>query len=98
MIARLISWLVDLLVLFFLIRLISRLFSSSPRKTAPRSQPRTPERLGGTLVRDPHCGTYVPESRAIRSGSGASTLFFCSTACRDAYAASHPAARRASGA
>ena len=49
-------------------------FSGRPRPVG--------ERAGGTLVRDPNCGTYIPESRAIAAGS----LRFCSTACRDAYA------------
>ena len=39
------------------------------------------ERAGGTLVRDPNCGTFIPESRAVVAGA----LRFCSTACRDAY-------------
>ena len=86
--ARLISWLFDLLVLWLIVRSISRLFGQRPK--APRGQQRQRtkpvERLGGTLVRDPQCGTYVPESRAIRGGTGDQMQFFCSTTCRDAYA------------
>jgi YHS domain-containing protein len=44
-----------------------------------------PERLGGTLVRDPHCGTYILESTALQVRAGHETLHFCSAACRDAY-------------
>jgi hypothetical protein len=47
------------------------------------------ERKGGTLVRDPNCGTYIPEARAITLGSGSHALHFCSAACRDAYTAAH---------
>jgi YHS domain-containing protein len=57
--------------------------SGSPPRSRPSNS--TPERSGGTLVRDPQCGTYIPESRAIRVGSGDRTLYFCSNACRDAY-------------
>ncbi|OYV97325.1 MAG: hypothetical protein B7X11_06520, partial [Acidobacteria bacterium 37-65-4] len=48
-----------------------------------------PERVGGQLVRDPQCGTYVPESSAITVTREGETLHFCSDTCRDAYAAAH---------
>jgi hypothetical protein len=62
-----------------------------PRAAGPRPAPPPQERLGGTLVRDPQCGTYVPESRAVIVGTGADRLTFCSTACRDAYQAARKA-------
>jgi len=37
------------------------------------------------LVRDPVCGVYVLPSKAITSGSGASTTYFCSEKCRRAW-------------
>jgi len=87
---RLITWLFDLLIIMMILRAVSRLFSGT-RSSAP-SQPRQRaasqkpvERIGGTLVRDPQCGTYIPESSAIRAGTGENAVFFCSTACRDAY-------------
>jgi YHS domain-containing protein len=40
-------------------------------------------------VRDPQCGTYLPQTRAIRVGSGSDAQYFCSAACRDAYRAAH---------
>jgi hypothetical protein len=91
----LIEWLADALVLFLIIRAIMRLVTGGRPKRAPRPAPRTAERAGGTLVRDPQCGTYVPESRAVRAGAGANLLYFCSTGCRDAYQA---ASRAAAGA
>jgi uncharacterized protein len=92
---RLLQFLFDVLVAIVVIRLISRLLfrsrSATRRGTAP---PQTPERSGGTLVRDPQCGTYIPESRAIRVRDGNGYLFFCSPVCRDAYAtSSQPAAQ-----
>jgi uncharacterized protein len=82
---RLVAFLLDALVLFFIIRTVVRLVTG-PRPPQRASRPASPpERAGGTLVRDPQCGTYVPESRAIRVGSGDRTLYFCSTTCRDAY-------------
>jgi uncharacterized protein len=84
--ARLLSWVLDVIVVLLIARAVLRLLFGS-RTPAARPDRRAPERLGGTLVRDPQCGTYVPESRAIRVGSGAHALYFCSPDCRDAYAA-----------
>ena len=39
------------------------------------------------LVRDPVCGTFVMPSRALTSGSGANTRYFCSEKCRQDYSA-----------
>jgi hypothetical protein len=82
---RLAGFLLDALVLFFIVRMILRLVTGGRPARSPRSPASTPERSGGTLVRDPQCGTYIPESRAIRVGSGDRTQYFCSTDCRDAY-------------
>jgi hypothetical protein len=83
--ARLIEFLADALTLLFVVRLIVRFFATGAPARGRPAAPRAEERAGGTLVRDPHCGTYIPESRAIRAGSGDQTVYFCSTACRDAY-------------
>jgi YHS domain-containing protein len=94
MLVRLLEFLLDALVAFFIIRLILRLLFSG-RASSSRPPSRPPERSGGTLVRDPQCGTFIPESSAIQVRTGGTVLFFCSTACRDAYAArSHPPAKQ----
>jgi YHS domain-containing protein len=77
-------WIVRILVILLLIRMALRLLF--PRGLKSPRPSRGPElRSGGTLVRDPHCGTYLPQSRALTTGSGESTLYFCSAECRDAY-------------
>ena len=38
------------------------------------------------LVRDPVCGTFVLPSKALTSGSGSNTRYFCSEKCRQDYA------------
>ena len=38
------------------------------------------------LVRDPVCGTFVMPSKALTSGSGSGTRYFCSEKCRQDYA------------
>jgi hypothetical protein len=89
-VARLISWLLDAIVLYMVFRTVARLLTgggTAQRRSASSAgpQPKRPERVGGTLVRDPQCGTYIPEGSAVRLQSGDHTLYFCSTACRDAY-------------
>lgn len=78
---------VRVLIILLIVRVIVSFFvqrrRSSPR--APQRPRGTAEVSGGTLVRDPHCGTYIPESKAVLSGG----LFFCSTTCRDAWATAH---------
>ena len=37
---------------------------------------------GVRMVRDPVCGTYVVPSRALSSGQGETTTYFCSEECR----------------
>lgn len=49
------------------------------------------QRPGGTspsvgLVRDPVCGTFILPSKALTSGSGSDTRYFCSEKCRKDYA------------
>jgi hypothetical protein len=87
---RLLPWILEAIVLFFVIRMVlqtlgrgRRVQRGKPR--SPEAQSHVPERLGGTLVRDPHCGTYILESTALQVRAGHETLHFCSAACRDAY-------------
>ena len=37
------------------------------------------------LVRDPVCGTFILPSKALTSGSGTNTRYFCSEKCRRDY-------------
>ena len=39
------------------------------------------------MVQDPHCGTYVPQSEALRLRHRGQDLYFCSKQCRDAFLA-----------
>jgi YHS domain-containing protein len=48
--------------------------------SGPRSS-RTPER-GTRMVRDPICGTFVVQSRALSADSRGQTAWFCSDECR----------------
>jgi hypothetical protein len=87
---NLLSWIFRLLLVMFVVRLIvSAIFGGRSRQTRQTPPAGPPERAGGTLVRDPQCGTYLPQTRAIRLGSGSDAQYFCSAACRDAYRAAH---------
>ena len=52
------------------------------RRPAP---PPSHSREGEEMVRDPHCGTFVPRGDAVSAVIGGERRYFCSTACRDAY-------------
>jgi uncharacterized protein len=94
----LLVWLLRVLLITMIIRVVFGFFSqlSAPRsRRAPGPAPRPKERAGGTLVRDPQCGTYIPAARALSSGSGPDLQYFCSEDCRRAYLAAHPRAHSA---
>jgi uncharacterized protein len=78
-------WIVRLLVILLIVRLVMRALASRRLEPTRRSQP--PQRIGGTLVRDPQCGTYIPEARAVILRAGSGTVHFCSSTCRDAWTA-----------
>ena len=93
---RFLPWILRALVLLMVLRYVLRLLF--PQRQVPgqaqRGAARPPERLGGELVRDPQCGTYVPKAKALAVGSGSSTLYFCSAACQAAYDEAHAARAR----
>jgi YHS domain-containing protein len=90
---RILFWIVRALAILLLIRIILRSLFGSRRPAAraqgapgPGGRPQAQERIGGELVRDPNCGTYIPKARALVVGSGDAAQYFCSTECREAYA------------
>lgn len=88
---RILAWVVRALAILLLLRMVLRMLFGDrrPQKRPAGPQSRNPERLGGELVRDPQCGTYIPKTSAIVSGSGEAVQYFCSTTCRDAYVTAH---------
>lgn len=92
----LLLWMFRILILLIVIRFIVVMVrsamvaaggGSAQGPARARRSKREPERIGGTLVRDPQCGTYLPEDRAITVRSGSSAHHFCSVACRDQWEA-----------
>jgi len=83
-----ILWIARALIFLLLLRMVLSMVFGSVRSRP--SQPRagragSPERVGGELVRDPNCGTYIPKASAVVMGSGADAKYFCSDKCRNEY-------------
>ena len=77
-----------LLFFLFLRSLLVRLFSSRRkpvRRPAANQAPSPPQRTGGTLYKDPVCGTYVSGDSAVTLTLNGETLYFCSRECWDKY-------------
>jgi YHS domain-containing protein len=88
----LLLWIVRILGVLLLVRVLLRLLFGNrvvpSRRSGGWPGGRAPEsKAGGELVRDPHCGTYVPKARAIAASVGNETAYFCSATCRDTYLA-----------
>jgi YHS domain-containing protein len=92
------GWLIRLLLFLLLIVLVlqalGKLFqgffegvTGQPSKRRARGGP--PSR-GHAMVRDPICGTFVVQSRALTAARGGETAWFCSEHCRREWQAERP--------
>ena len=82
-------WIVRALVLLFILRFVLRLLMPAKAPRVGSTVRKGSLREGGTLVRDPQCGTYVPRTSPFSIGRGESAVAFCSVACRDAWQVAH---------
>jgi YHS domain-containing protein len=84
-----IKFLVWIVVLFVLWRLGWRLIKGVLVGLGYQPPPSGPARAADSvgLVRDPVCGTFVMPAKALTSGSGSDTRYFCSDKCRRDYGA-----------
>ena len=80
------GWLVRLLIAVLIIRALWSFFAgifagaSDPRRrTAGKADKSLP------LARDPVCGTFVQQSRALEARAGGQVHYFCSEKCRQAF-------------
>ena len=78
-IAWLLRFLLGLLVVWVVWRLLSRMVDGA---AGPR---RVPPQRAVPLVRDPVCGTFVDQSRALTTKRGGAVHYFCSEGCRREY-------------
>jgi uncharacterized protein len=83
---RMLVWAFRILIIMFIMRLVLRaIFPRRTGRAARKPSARVAERAGGALVRDPQCGTYIPQAGAVSAGGTAGAVFFCSDRCRDAW-------------
>ncbi|MBI3597687.1 MAG: transcriptional regulator [Nitrospirae bacterium] len=72
-----------ILILSFILYLVVRLLIGFSYLSSQRRKRQ--EQLGGEMVKDPICDTYVPKSRAIEKNVNGQTIYFCSQECIDAF-------------
>ena len=77
-----VGWLIRLLLLFFVLRALSRLWQGILQGMQP---PRDEQPVAVPLARDPVCGTFVVPAKALTGGTGADVRYFCSENCRRTY-------------
>jgi YHS domain-containing protein len=84
-------WVIRYLLLFLLVMLVVRAIwrlIGGIVDGAARGGSGVPRR-GTPMVRDPVCGTFVVQSRALSATAGGMTAWFCSDACRVQWTARH---------
>ena len=81
------GWILRIILFLIVIRLVLRFVHGLVQGLGSGSSSggRRPPRAAEQLVRDPVCGTYLPRTRALTTGSGAALRYFCSEQCREAY-------------
>lgn len=79
---------IRLLMLGLLFYLGYTLFRSIIRSLIWRraDPPASKSSRGEEMVQDPHCGTYLPRGDALEKTVRGEKRYFCSKACRDAFA------------
>ena len=78
-----IAWLLRILLGLLVVRVVWRLLSGMVGRAAgPR---RVPPQRAVPLVRDPVCGMFVDQSRALTTKRGGAVQYFCSEGCRREY-------------
>ena len=69
------------LLLCVVIRTAWRFLEGVVEGSSPAPGGRVPQ-VNGKMVKDPVCGTYVVQTRALTASRGDETAWFCSDACR----------------
>jgi len=72
------------LFLSLIIKAAVALFGASQQR--PSASPsNAPIPIGGELVRDPVCGTYVSQNTSMKKSIAGTTHYFCSQDCKDKF-------------
>ena len=77
------SWLIRFLLVMLLVRLVWKFLSGVVQGAARR--PQVSAAKGVPLVRDPVCGTYIDQARALTLRRKGEMHYFCSENCRTAF-------------
>ena len=77
-----VSWIVRIIVILIILRFLYRMIMGPVRR--PKHE-RNGTKKAVPLVRDPVCGTFLLPDRAVKTGAGDDTLYFCSENCRAQY-------------
>jgi YHS domain-containing protein len=96
---RLIRFVFWVLIVSWVIKLVSRLFSGASQPATPGGSSATADDLGvrgKRLVKDPVCGMHLAEELALPMSANGETQYFCSQECRSKY--ENSVLRRAAGA
>jgi uncharacterized protein len=77
------------LIAFLVIRYLVKTMWGTYKTSVPAANQGGDEsvRMGGDLMKDPVCGTYVAANAAVTKIVNGRSLHFCSAACRDKYRA-----------
>jgi YHS domain-containing protein len=76
------GWVLRIILLIIVLRLVWR-FARGVLEGAGMLE--GPRHSSVGLVRDPVCGVFVVPSRALTTGTGSDTHYFCSEKCRTAW-------------
>ncbi len=77
------GWIIRFLVVMLLVRLVWKFVSGVVEGAARR--PQVAPAKGVPLVRDPMCGTYVDQTRALTLRRKGEMHYFCSENCRTSF-------------
>jgi uncharacterized protein len=76
--------LLRLLLILFIAGILWRFLWGNEKSKAPRRPAAKPASLE-EMKQDPVCGTWLPESQALKETVGEETRYFCSPECRNKF-------------
>jgi uncharacterized protein len=79
------GWIIRIILFLIVVRLLLRFVHGLFQGLSSEPRGARAARAAEPLVRDPVCGAYLPRTRAVTVGSGATLRYFCSEQCREAY-------------
>jgi len=81
--ARLIFFVLLILVLYYLLHYLIKDIPFSKKKVKGKHEPEE-------LVQDPYCQTYIPKQSALKKKIGGQVFHFCSEKCMESYVRKGP--------